>query len=103
MPDAPEVASPEAPSAGSAVPAQLDCRAAHLREFFTSREQSRRRSPGLVNIAVAAPVADTWMRGGWGWGWMTLIRRFAEGELNVEDDRARREALAGRSEPLVRA
>lgn len=32
-----------------------------------------------------------------------LDRRFAEGEISEEDYRARREVLAGRGEPLVRA
>ena len=31
-----------------------------------------------------------------------LDRRFAEGEISEEDYRARREVLAGRSDPLVR-
>jgi putative membrane protein len=26
-----------------------------------------------VNIALAAPVADTWTHGGWGWGWMSAM------------------------------
>ena len=99
-----------------------------------------------MNIALATLVADTWMHGDWGWGWMALMmvmmllfwgaiiaaivwllrgaswsatpreggasketpaeildRRFAEGEISEDDYRARRELLAGRGEPLVRA
>jgi putative membrane protein len=26
-----------------------------------------------VNIAQTVPLADTWMHGGWGWGWMSLM------------------------------
>jgi putative membrane protein len=26
-----------------------------------------------VNIAVATVVADTWMHGDWGWGWMIVM------------------------------
>ena len=98
-----------------------------------------------MNIAQSIPVADTWMHGSWGWGWMGLMmvmmvlfwgavifgvvwlirgatsgrsvaetptrdespaeildRRFAQGEIEEEDYRARREVLAGRSEPVGR-
>jgi putative membrane protein len=27
----------------------------------------------FVNIALATLVADTWMHGDWGWGWMSLM------------------------------
>ena len=50
MADALEVASPDVSSAGSAVPAQRDCRAARLHEFFTSREQSRSRLAAGVAV-----------------------------------------------------
>ena len=26
-----------------------------------------------MNIAQTVPLADTWMHGGWGWGWMSLM------------------------------
>jgi putative membrane protein len=26
-----------------------------------------------MNIAQSIPLADTWMHGAWGWGWMTLM------------------------------
>jgi putative membrane protein len=98
-----------------------------------------------MTIVQSIPVADTWMHGSWGWGWMSLMivmmllfwgviiaaivwlirgaawgrsasetpaggeppraildRRFAEGEIDEEDYRARREALAGRGEPAGR-
>lgn len=99
-----------------------------------------------MDIALATLVADTWMHGDWGWGWMAVMmvmmllfwgaiiaaivwllrgaswgakpregdasretpaeildRRFAEGEISEDDYRARREVLAGRGEPPVRA
>ena len=83
-----------------------------------------------MELAQVTPVADTWMHGGVGWGWMMMIpmvlfwgavifgviwlirtagggsaaerkespteileRRFAEGDISVEDYRARREVL----------
>ena len=26
-----------------------------------------------MNVAQTIPLADTWMHGDWGWGWMTLM------------------------------
>ena len=26
-----------------------------------------------MHVAQAIPLTDTWMHGGWGWGWMTLM------------------------------
>jgi putative membrane protein len=97
-----------------------------------------------MNIAPTIPLADAWMHGSWGWGWMSLMivmmllfwgaiiaivwliraaasgrpmserptsgetpaqsldRRFAQGEIEEEDYRARREVLAGRGERIGR-
>jgi putative membrane protein len=97
-----------------------------------------------MSSAPTIPLADAWMHGSWGWGWISLMivmmllvwgaiiaivwliraaasgrpiperptsgetpaqildRRFAQGEIEEEDYRARWEVLASRGAPAGR-